>query len=155
MGIGENIKKIRNDKKIKQIVLASNIGISVRTLQKYESGEITPPIDKVQKLADTLQVSLFDLIGEEYKNAMKDFANDWNSKTQEERELLNKSTKDKWKNDEFNDILEVITIVAEKADCFDLFLTENDTLDKDRCKAMFNIFIEQMKLYAKFSKVVR
>lgn len=155
MGIGENIKKIRNDKKIKQIDLASDMDISVRTLQKYESGEIMPPVDKVQKLADILEVSDFDLIGKRHKAAMNDFANDWNSRTQDERENASKQIQEKWKNDEFNDILEAITIFAEKADCIDLFITENDTLDKDMCEAIFNILVEQTKLYAQFYKTVR
>lgn len=152
MGIGENIKKIRSDKKIKQIVLASNMGISVRTLQKYESGEIVPPMDKVQKLADTLQVSIFDLIGDQYKAAIRDFSDGWNNKNQDEKEIINKSIKAKWENDELNDILEVITIVAEKADCIDFFLNENCNLDTDKCISMFNIFVEQMKLSTQKSK---
>lgn len=63
MNIGENIKKSRNDNKIKQLDLAKTLGISVRTLQKYESGEINPPLDRINKIADALSVTTNDLIG--------------------------------------------------------------------------------------------
>lgn len=75
MPIGENIKKMRNEKKIKQISLASNIDISVRTLQKYESGEIVPSIDKVQKLAAALEVPVSELLGIVQVGTSKTFVN--------------------------------------------------------------------------------
>ncbi|WP_346929197.1 helix-turn-helix domain-containing protein [Clostridium sp.] len=75
MNIGENIKKIRTTNKMTQLTLAGSLKISVRTLQKYESGEITPPVDKLDKIANALDVSIAELISspESYSEDIRPF----------------------------------------------------------------------------------
>lgn len=63
MSIGENIKNIRKNKKIKQIDLASNIKKSVRMLQKYENDSVTPSFDILKDIAKALDVSVEELLG--------------------------------------------------------------------------------------------
>lgn len=63
MSIGENIKNIRKNKKIKQIDLASNIKKSVRMLQKYENDSVTPSFDILKDIANALGVSVEELLG--------------------------------------------------------------------------------------------
>ena len=57
------IKKIRNQKGISQLELANMIGVKERTIQQYESGNITPPLDKIEKLSLALNVSESELLG--------------------------------------------------------------------------------------------
>lgn len=62
--IGFKIKNIRNEKKITQTQLAELLNKSVITIRKWESGERTPSIDTIKKIAKALDVPLFRLTGE-------------------------------------------------------------------------------------------
>lgn len=63
MTIGENIKKYRKMKKITQKQLGDLINKGIRTLQKYENGDITPPIKVLYDIAWALQVPIKNIIG--------------------------------------------------------------------------------------------
>lgn len=68
-----NLKKYRILKGYTQKELAEIIGIQTRTLQKYESGEITPPLEKLIKLVDALGITLNTLYDGNIEGALKDF----------------------------------------------------------------------------------
>lgn len=70
MPIGGNIKKFDTGKQIKearvkakltQEKLAQKAGISVFTLQKYESGDRNPKIESLQKIANALGIPITQL----------------------------------------------------------------------------------------------
>ena len=54
--IGNAIKKHRRQLKITQKEFAERLGKSERTIQKYESGEITMKIDFIKLVADELEI---------------------------------------------------------------------------------------------------
>lgn len=56
------IKDIRKFKGITQSELAKNIGVNLRTIQKYESGEITPSIDRLNEISSFLGVHTIELM---------------------------------------------------------------------------------------------
>ena len=62
--IGLNIKKYRKEKGLTQEELANEIGKSLRTVQKYESGDILPSFDNVNEIAKILGISYIDIIGD-------------------------------------------------------------------------------------------
>lgn len=62
MTIGENIKLKRKEQGITQEKLAKYIGKSLRTIQKYESNDITPNIQTLTKIAEALNISLNTLL---------------------------------------------------------------------------------------------
>lgn len=64
VSIGDNLKMYRKKKKITQKQLAASIEKAERTVQKYESGELEPNIDTLNKIAVALNVSISDLLGE-------------------------------------------------------------------------------------------
>ena len=49
---GENIKRLRKKYNLTQTELANKIGRTLRTVQKYEAGEILPPVDIIYKIND-------------------------------------------------------------------------------------------------------
>ena len=49
---GENIKRLRKKYNLTQTELANKIDRTLRTVQKYEAGEILPPIDIIYKIND-------------------------------------------------------------------------------------------------------
>lgn len=64
MGFGEKLRQKRMDAGIKQVELAKKVGVSLRTLQNYESGMRNPSnMVVVQKLADTLGTTTSYLLG--------------------------------------------------------------------------------------------
>lgn len=62
MLMSDRIKTFREQKKITQKSMAETLGINLRTYQKYESGEISPPVKQLQKIATILGVFLSQLI---------------------------------------------------------------------------------------------
>lgn len=61
--IGERIKNARRAAHISQTKLAKLLGKTMRTVQKYESGEIAPSIAIMNQISDILDVPLEDLMG--------------------------------------------------------------------------------------------
>ena len=60
--IGNAIKKRRRQLKITQKEFAERLGKSERTIQKYESGEITMKIDLIKLVADGLEIPWQELL---------------------------------------------------------------------------------------------
>lgn len=61
--IGKRIKAARRAAKMSQTELAKELDKTMRTVQKYESGEIEPSIAMIDDIAKVLNVSPADLIG--------------------------------------------------------------------------------------------
>lgn len=61
MNIGENIKKYRKEKGLTQKELADKIGKGFSTVQKYELNISHPPIDVLNRIADTLDINVSKL----------------------------------------------------------------------------------------------
>lgn len=66
MNIGESIKTIRKQKGISQKQLAKQTGLSVNAIQSYEYGKYKPKIQQVQKIAEVLNVTPYDIMGTDY-----------------------------------------------------------------------------------------
>ena len=67
--IGQRIKVLRKRKGLSQTELANTMGKSLRTLQKYETGEIEISIAVVNQLADILDTTPTFLLGYEADTA--------------------------------------------------------------------------------------
>ncbi len=61
--IGERIKAARKAAGLNQTELATRLNKTLRTVQKYESGEIRPSIAMVNEIAKILDISPVELIG--------------------------------------------------------------------------------------------
>jgi transcriptional regulator with XRE-family HTH domain len=62
--IGQLIKKIRRNKGLSQMKLASMLGISYQQLQKYEYGRSQISIGRLKQIADVLDISINTFIQE-------------------------------------------------------------------------------------------
>ena len=60
--IGYNIKFYREKSKLTQTELADKINKNIRTLQKYEKGDIAPTFNIIKKIAEILGVSPYDIV---------------------------------------------------------------------------------------------
>ena len=71
MSIGGNIRKYRKEKKITQKQLAELIDKNVRTIQKYENGEIESiPVNTLIDISKALGINPMNLMGEKEKDAI-------------------------------------------------------------------------------------
>lgn len=62
MTIGDNIKRYRKINKMTQTELANKLNKSLRTIQKYESNEITPPPSVVRFISDIFNIDMNKLL---------------------------------------------------------------------------------------------
>ncbi|ADZ84328.1 helix-turn-helix domain-containing protein [Cellulosilyticum lentocellum] len=61
--LGNNIKTARKKLKLTQKELAQQLGIAEITIRKYEKGEREPNLETIEKLAVTLKVTPYELLG--------------------------------------------------------------------------------------------
>ena len=58
-----NLKKLRNEKKLTQVALQMQTGIEQALLSKFETGERIPPTETLLILADFYNVSIDYILG--------------------------------------------------------------------------------------------
>ena len=61
--IGDNIKRIRKEKKITQKELGEMLGVSQSAINQFENNKSTPKTQTLQKIADALDVPISFLMG--------------------------------------------------------------------------------------------
>lgn len=80
MTIGDNIRKLRKEKKLTQKQLGELCGMYESQIRKYELGKANPKLDTIRKIASALGVYMSELIVDwsEYSvdELGQDFAND-------------------------------------------------------------------------------
>ncbi|HHY90869.1 MAG TPA: helix-turn-helix domain-containing protein [Clostridiales bacterium] len=71
---GAFIKKLREEKKMTQAELAESLGVSDKTISKWETGKGYPDITLIEPIAKTLGVSVVELFsGEHIRNLNRSF----------------------------------------------------------------------------------
>ena len=65
--LGENLKRIREEKSVTRKQLAEATGITENLVGMYELGRRLPPLDKIFAIADSLDVAITDITGENKK----------------------------------------------------------------------------------------
>ena len=63
---GKIIKELREMKQLTQVELANIIGVSDKTISKWETGKGLPDISLIEPLAKALEVSVIELMNGEY-----------------------------------------------------------------------------------------
>lgn len=61
--VGASIRQIRKSRGMTQFQLAEVLGKTLRTVQKYETGDIELTISGLEQVADALNVEPMDLLG--------------------------------------------------------------------------------------------
>lgn len=72
MSLGQKITKIRKEKKLSQVDVASYVGVSRDAISKYERGDSVPSVDYAKRIADALGVSLDYLVSDSDKEDVLD-----------------------------------------------------------------------------------
>ena len=66
MTVGEKIRQHRKAKKLSQKELGKISGTAETTVRQYEGGKRTPRLEQIEKIANALEVSPYELMGWEY-----------------------------------------------------------------------------------------
>lgn len=66
------LRKLRREKELSQKKVSALIGLSYQGYQKYETGVVVPPHDKLARLADLFGVSTDYLLGREGQIAVRE-----------------------------------------------------------------------------------
>ena len=69
--VGENIKRIRNERGFTQKELSKKIGTTQQNLAQYENGKRNPKIETIYKIADALEVDISELLDFFFANKKK------------------------------------------------------------------------------------
>lgn len=144
--VGKKIKSIRESQGLTREEFAKKLNVSIYTVANYEQGQRGSNTNTLKKIAKALGVSAEELLIESHKEEMKRFANSWNSKSEEEKNSIINKTKEKWETEEKETIINTIINIADKADTIDFFLNEDNTMNYEKTKQMFDIFVNTMKL---------
>jgi len=62
MSIGTNVKQIRELKNLTQEYVAQELGVSQSSFARMESGSVVPKVDKLQRIAEILEVDISTLL---------------------------------------------------------------------------------------------
>ena len=62
MPLGERIKELRKEASWSQSELADKVGTDARQISRYENARITPSLDALARIAETLNVSIDHLV---------------------------------------------------------------------------------------------
>ena len=82
MNIGGNIKKIRKSKGLTQRQLAEKMGVTQQFIGKLEKNINSPNFTTLQKIANALDVSIYDLQGASWMNKAAELNRTHKEKTQ-------------------------------------------------------------------------
>ena len=74
---GATIKRLREEKGITQTQLAEQIGVSGKTVSKWEKGLSVPDAELLLKIADEFEVSVSELLGAKIGDAQNQNYSIW------------------------------------------------------------------------------
>lgn len=97
---GDNLKKLRKERNLSQEQLAEMLNISRQAVSKWEAGKTYPDIDNLLLLRNLFNVTLDDLVVNEYIDKCKDVSGI--DKLSEE--INNKSKDEEYDNEEDDDL---------------------------------------------------
>jgi len=70
--VGENIRKLRKNKKLTLKDLGLKVDLSEQAIGQYERGDRTPNLEILNKIAEALDVSIFEFLSLEDGNGLVD-----------------------------------------------------------------------------------
>ncbi len=71
MTFRENLRNLRKEKNYSQEYLAEKMDVTRQTISKWENGTVVPNMKKLSELAELFEVSINDLLGNEYASEIQ------------------------------------------------------------------------------------
>lgn len=86
--LGDKIKQARKIRRITQEELAQVVGVSDKSISAYESDRINPPLNVLEKIAETTEQSLSYFLDDNPESAILNKLKDIEKQFKEIKELL-------------------------------------------------------------------
>ncbi|WP_299995408.1 helix-turn-helix transcriptional regulator [uncultured Clostridium sp.] len=150
--IGKKIKSIRKSQGLTREEFAKKLDVSVYTVANYEQGQRGSNTRVLNKIAQALGVSIEELLIEKNKNEMQTFANSWNDKSEEERNLISNKVKENWEEEKKETVINTIVNIADASGNIEFFLNDDNTINYEKSKEMFDFFVHTMNFMCNFPK---
>lgn len=142
---GKKVKELRKANNLTMSKLANICKISQSYISDLENGKIKNPSGiKLGKIAEALGVSTDYLLVEKHRDSMESFANSWNSKSKEERNLISNKVKENWEEEKKETVINTIVNIADASGNIEFFLNDDNTINYEKSKEMFDFFVHTM-----------
>ena len=92
----ENIKNFRKERGLTQEELAIRVNVVRQTVSKWEKGQSVPDADLLQKIAEVLEVTVSQLLGEEKEMEQRNEIAEQLSRINEQLAIKNRRSKRFW-----------------------------------------------------------
>ena len=92
----ENIKNFRKERGLTQEELAIRVNVVRQTVSKWEKGQSVPDADLLQKIAEVLEVTVSQLLGEEKEMEQRNEIAEQLSRINEQLAIKNRRAKRIW-----------------------------------------------------------
>lgn len=92
----ENIKKFRKERGLTQEELAIRVSVVRQTVSKWEKGQSVPDAELLQKIAEVLEISVSQLLGEEKEMEHRNAIAEQLSRINEQLAIRNRRSKRIW-----------------------------------------------------------
>lgn len=92
----ENIKKFRKERGLTQEELAIRVNVVRQTVSKWEKGQSVPDAELLQKIAEVLEVTVSQLLGEEKEMEHRNAIAEQLSRINEQLAIRNRRSKRIW-----------------------------------------------------------
>lgn len=92
----ENIKKFRKERGLTQEELAIRVNVVRQTVSKWEKGQSVPDAELLQKIAEVLEISVSQLLGEEKEMEHRNAIAEQLSRINEQLAIRNRRSKRIW-----------------------------------------------------------
>lgn len=114
--LARTIKKYRKDRKLTMEQLSEKSGINLSTLKKYETDNRNPKLEQLSKIAEALEVSVFEFLDIEVKsvNDIISLVNKMNIATDIDWDIDNDKVCISFKNKEINNCLKEYAVDYKK-----------------------------------------
>lgn len=116
LNLARTIKKYRKDRKLTMEQLSEKSGINLSTLKKYETDNRNPKLEQLSKIAEALEVSVFEFLDIEVKsvNDIISLVNKMNIATDIDWDIDNDKVCISFKNKEINNCLKEYAVDYKK-----------------------------------------
>lgn len=137
--VGKKIREIRIKKELTLAQLASKLGVTIKTVQRYETGDRKIDVSKLKKIADVLDISYEDFVLQIQKERFPDLVPMIKSEKENEQTESSRTTyKDLPLTEKEEQLLEYFRLLNNKG--------KDKVLESAKLYTLINILLEKEEI---------
>lgn len=137
--VGKKIREIRIKKELTLAQLANKLGVTIKTVQRYETGDRKIDVSKLKKIADVLDISYEDFVLQIQKERFPDLVPMIKSEKENEQTKSSRTTyKDLPLTEKEEQLLEYFRLLNNKG--------KDKVLESAKLYTLINILLEKEEI---------